>query len=174
MRRRHLSQGGYSWIFSTKTQSSGGFQSSQMALWIWPENIGIEIQKKKKKKKKEKKKKKKELLEATSLKSQSLLLLAELCPPNMWHKIADTQEQLKSLCVKPTTQRATKELKHKAPSVRALKKCMENLPFWVSSIWSKWLPTSITFGLSSLPRIDLMNGSQYCVADLTFNKKKKS
>ena len=45
-------------------------------------------------------------------------LLAEFCPPSVWYiKFADTHEQLESLCVKPTTQ---SNLKHKAPSVRAL------------------------------------------------------
>ena len=44
-------------------------------------------------------------------------LLAEFCHPSCDMKFADPCEKFESLCFKPTTQR---NLKHKAPSVRAL------------------------------------------------------
>ena len=44
-------------------------------------------------------------------------LLAEFCHPSCDMKFADPCEKFESMCFKPTTQR---NLKHKAPSVRAL------------------------------------------------------
>ena len=73
--------------FSIKTQSSGGFRSSQRALWPWQtwkyhwplsaiksDNL--------------KKQHHQELLEATRARLKlKIQLLADFCPPGMWHKI---------------------------------------------------------------------------------------
>ena len=106
-----------SWLSSTKTQSSSGFQHCQRALWhfFWIENIGKPIKKVWKNS---------AIWEcwkplAPILKFK-IQLLAKFVHPAYDIKFADSCEQLESLCVKSRTQR---NLKHKVSSVRALIKC---------------------------------------------------
>ena len=58
-------------------------------------------------------------------------LLAEFCHPPCDMKFVDPRQKFESLCYKPTTQR---NLKHKAPSVRALTKRLD-----ITNYWHPWL-----------------------------------